>query len=456
MLNDQLLEYIRGEAAKGLRRAAISKTLVDAGWPAQDVHEALVALSVPIGDATPEPSEGPAIPAAVSSTPPVLSAAIPSPVAPAAGTIAIPAAPKPIAPIGMPAMVPNSYGVGSGKVLGVLALIKNGISIYRSRFATLISLGALQLLLSGVGITLGVWGSLSEKTALAGLGSVSPILLIAGALVGLLLTLVFVWLSMWVTLSSLHAIRGSEEKLSFTKSLQRARPQVWSFIGVNILVFASIIGALVLFVAFPAIVIGEVSTLAEPYIHQYTNFAILAVGLCSLFGGIFVMILYGARFIFTSWVYVNGEGKGSAALVQSTLLTKGRLGTVVWRSACIFILASIFEALIRALISAIFGVVSPSALHMTVGIVGLLLNAAVATLLATPILLATLYTLYGSVRNIAGIQEVSPESKKTIKMLAALGVVALIAVPLLMTVLVILKEVNLVELLQSAQHLLAG
>jgi len=192
MINQQLLDYIRGQVQRGQNKEAIKQELLKAGWQVGDIEEALKVVN------SAQPPN-----ASVTSSSAQEEALIPS-------------------------ILP---GVGD--------LLKRTFSVYKARLGTFVGIMILPLIVAVLGILLLI-----------------PLVFISdpGGNFFTAISLVIIWalamviIGFWAQIALIFAIRDREEKIGITESFKKSWHKIISFAWVSFLAGFITLGGSMLFI----------------------------------------------------------------------------------------------------------------------------------------------------------------------------------------------------------------
>ncbi len=463
MLNQQILEYVKNEAAKGVSKEAISGALLKAGWQANDINAALAALEVgerapvvaaaiqtstPVEAAepvTPPQGTAPGAPSSVTPIPLTPEAAVSS-MAPASSPAPVPSA-QPAKPfMGIPSLSQavsaelaplqtSSASSKPSKLPGVFALVGAGIAIYRKRFTAVVSIALLQV---APVIVIALASYLIPKTQLPALIQSNGSILIGAFVVGVVCLFAFVWYELWMSLALMHAIRGHDKAIHVGEALKRARPRAWSLCFIGFETLFVLLGAFMFFSLLPAALIFVGGTLAFPSkleglisvgIPAFTPGPQLILGgIVGLIGLLFSLIAFTTWLSQANWLLVDKDLRGTHALSGSKSLVKGHFGAVFGRTFGISFIAFLVPLLIGIVIGIPLAFAGKAAAQGIPGTILGIFAQGISFLVIVPIILAASYALYASLTSGATIQ--ADKGRKGLLALAILGVLALIALPI--------------------------
>ena len=307
MIDQQVTSYITTERARGVRDEDIRTALLASGWKEEDVSLALAA------------------PLAASAAP-----------------------------------LHGGAATGGGSLPGAVSLLKQAWDIYRVRFATLIGITFIPVLLWAAVFAVILGGALglavfSTFVSMSGgpLGFLLPILL------ALTVLLAIIVIQFWSHVAVLIAIRDHGENLAITEAYRRGWKKIGAYAWVSLLVGVIVLGGLMLFFV--------------P-------------------GVIFIVWFYTAVF-----VLIAEDVRGMDALLRARAYVKGRWWGVLWRLIFICIVTIAVTYIPPAIVSGLGIPYADQALQVLLGLVmgplttiyGFMLYRALSESAQTPIAPAT-------------------------------------------------------------------
>jgi hypothetical protein len=323
-----------------------------------------------------------------------------------------------------------------GKLPGVFALFGNAIDLYRKNFKLLAGIGLIQFLLllcAGLVFATVAIGTVLGSAALVGK---SITVLVAGGTVFALLLVIFIWVTVFLSLALMHAVRGaaSPEGISFREAFSRARPQVWSYLWIGILGGCVFMGSLLLYVALPLALLGAIAIAAIFYAHVLPIMTVITLlpvilvvaAALGVIGVLWVGFTVGTWLLFTIWVLVDGKAKGMEALLLSKQLAKKSFGALVARWTGI--------VLITIVIGIVIGIAANLISHLfAAGTSAAQIQAVISNLVIypflTPVILMTMYLLYRAQLQVSPVPAVFPPGKGWLYFLAILGFLSVLLIP---------------------------
>lgn len=281
----------------------------------------------------------------------------------------------------------NEQNSSQAMVPGGLALIGQGIKLYKALWKTLVLVQLIQLVFvliigsvfAALAVGLVVGGAVVLGALLAKANIVLIVLYgILGLVVGIPILALIAWPLVWVGVSAMQVIRASDAPIGFKEAFARARPQVWSVIWASFL--AGLYVALPILLAF---LVGAALGMVVPgVIHLLVGALLVLVAACA-------WVYYAVSFSFVMWAVVDEKARGAGALAFSRGLVRGRFWVVLGRLLVIVFVGLVLGIVLNiflALVKYAFGTAGEGAASLLVNLFDLLVFGPVAA--------ATLYSLY--------------------------------------------------------------
>lgn len=373
MPNEQLLGYIREQLGSGVDRGQLTQDLVKAGWPVSAITEAFNALD--------------------GSTAATVTAAPPPP--------------------------------PSGDLPGATALLREGFRTYGRNYKTLIEIGFIQML---PGILLTVIGLIIAHFDIATtlLNSLPLIpLIVIFVLFFLIVAIGVVFIAQWGVAAMMQTIRASDEHITSAEAFRRARPYIFSFLWVSILVGLSLTGAMF---------ISTLPTLAVSgglffFFASSTNKLLATLIIVLIFLLLFVALLTAAFIVgtwlqFSTWLVLETDVRGMQALVESRRLTRTDFWRIVGRSVVIGLY------LLLLLLPFIIVIICVEVFLPRASVAASFLQQGTQVLLVFPLLMGAMFPLYTSLKGRAPTSPTPAKGRGVLITLALVGLIGLVLLPL--------------------------
>ncbi|HBG81983.1 TPA: hypothetical protein DDW69_04065 [candidate division CPR2 bacterium] len=386
MVNQQIVDYIKNQLARGNNKTQVKNSLISVGWKEEAIGEAFEAID----------NESKAL--AASSTPPLDSVKVAEgfntydqPSSELSGVNLMPGADPSNNPQDPENFVSSNSRGTAERLPGGMALLKEAISIYKTNFALFIKILSIPI---GLSLITGVLSSFITKDFSSGLMM---------GLVGLigLLSLVSFIVNIISQIAFLYGLSKRDEGITPSQAYKNSLSRFFSYLWIVILLVMIVFGGFLLFI-IPG-------------------------------------FIFSLWFSFAIFVLISEDIRGMDALLRSKMYMRGQFGAVGWRITFLFLIAlAIFIPIMIAFAAFSFtsnpgmfsGAVSEPSPAMS--ILNILVNS---ISMATMAPIASIYSflIYSHLRQIKKeeAQEFVPTSRQRRGFFAAgcWGLVAIIIIP---------------------------
>lgn len=241
---------------------------------------------------------------------------------------------------------------------------------------------------------------------------------------GLVFLAIAAYVGVWGILALLHAIRAHAENITVGEAFGRAREHIWRYLWIGVLSAALLFGALFIAILLPGLILFTLSLLSPDSSGAIVPFGFLIAVIIAVIIGFCVTVYYGILLSFSQWVVVEGKERGIGVLLESKHLVQKRWWGILWRMS----LAMFVIMLVIGIPGAIF---SAMATYWVIsGTVLIMLWTQFQSLVITPIIYGSVFTLYDAVRARQAVSVDAHKGKNLFKTYIGVGFVILVLAPI--------------------------